>query len=596
MNTRLLIAFIILIGCKTSQPIQSTPPIISPIHDTIIQLDTINRVTAIVNDTTVTILLIAPSLTGDSYSVLQAAINYVQTHHPLRILLTGYRYAISKPLIVYKLNATGTDYAQSSVWIEGLQDGKNCPAGFTAMIAPTFANASAIYIQQGKSVYIGKLQISGRYFKSQSFSLAQIDTTTFKNYGDGVCTDGSTNAEAAINIDAFSDSTLYDGVQHKMYEGLHSFYLPNMHRYGSTDVHIDGVGITNFIVGIGMSMSYQLNAEEINIENCNISYCRSAIVFCQAQSKKNIVRNIMCWGGTHTFLDGANYGFRHGDGATCPIVEFVNIAGGVYQLINVGSAFPVSISHVYAELLFKIGVVNSGAGITFFDLQVDFQSSEGNTPSPDFYYYGLGTTWIGCMLRQYGTGTKRLVLNNWDNYFYGGSIGSVPYITATDAPPNGWEAQPAAFQNVTVFYDKKNLNTYTYEFKDIPLGNIVVHINPDFTGWYLRNDTAGAIGGDLLLYDGKPSYDQYPQFNCTSCTLGYVTHYTQGLAKDTVWFENAGLGLHDDTLHARISTYRLNTIPFIASSPDFMLGSPFHWINDTIIPTKHTTLKFKSKK
>ena len=381
-----------------------------------------------------------------------------------------------------------------------------------------------------------------------NYNTLQIDTTDFANWTDGISTDNRSSPYAGIVIDPFSDPADYDGVTYKMYAGLESYYLPGMSRSGSTSVQIHGCSVGNFVVGVMLTPSQQQNGEDINLYNNQIGYCKVNYAYSQAQGKTNILYNTLFWGGTYTCISGADYGFQHGDGATPPIVNIVNLAGINRQLMNIYcNAFSASFSNIYGEGLLKIGSAGGPAGCSFYNFQADFQNSSPGFPSPDFYVGGPSISWYGPMLRLYdGTGYHRLVLNYSMNWFNGGSIGSPPIVTPVQAAGGGYDADTAEFTHVTIYYQGRLIRSNSYD-SQVYIGYLPVHVNrQDFSG-YIIDGNPSLLPGETLTTQ-MYYQDQNKGIYGRCVTVGYIPR--KSLTGDTVYLENVGVGIHDGDMVA----------------------------------------------
>jgi hypothetical protein len=488
---------------------------------------------AAATDTALPFVLLYPDPSGDSYPELQRAIdNYINTGTGWLMLMPGV-YRISKPLIVAKI--VGSDYGQVCLRMEGPAFAKDAPAKYMAHIIPTFNNTFALGIQKGKGCIISNICFSGQYLVPNTLSVLDIDTLPFEKWSDGKTSDNRTSPYAGIVIDPFSDRATFDAT-HKMYAGLQNYYLPSMSRGGSTAIQITGCSFRNFVVGVMVTPSYQQNGEEIDVTDCSISECRSAYAFSQAQSKANTVSRLQVWGGVHTIIDGGHFGFRRTDGATCPMVDVVNVAGATHQLIYSGSyAFPVTLKRVYAEGLFKIGFSGGFAGTHFEDFQIDFQNGFPGVPTPDAYFLGDGVVWDNCMLRIYNGGANcfRLIMMSPNNLFIGGSLSAPPVINPLKPPSflhtqfyytggflttdkGGYDTILMASPEATVHCDRKTFNGYVLGLSKVRVKDVLLTAK-------LNDEDA-----NLLISVNN----QYP--------LGFVT----AVSGDTTYLQNMGAGIH----------------------------------------------------
>jgi len=545
---KLLLPLVIFAGCATTQPTVVCPvcPPMTVVHDTVSESrtifmhDTVTQVRTEIVDSTIFIPTIIPIDTqintayinpsgGDDWPAIQNAVNL-----RYRVRLGPGRFSLSRPILAVSL--VGGAYGQSWIDIEGFANAKDAPLG--TVITTTFSNTFAIGLQQCKGCRIANICFQGNYNRTRAFNAVTVDTLPFASWGDGICSDNPTSPYAAIVIDPFSDPANFDSVHNKMYSGLEKYYVPGMSRSGSTAVNIIGCGISGFIVGVMVTPSYQLNGEEINLMDSRIDYCKVAYAYSQAQSKANTITNFMCWGGVHTVIDGQNYGFRRGDGATAPMVDVMNIAGNVHQLINAwAGTFPITVSRVYAEGLFKIGAAGGEAGTHFNDLQIDFQNGIPGVPSPDFYYYGPSTTWTSCMLRLYnGNPDQRIVLNSSNNTFIGGSMSNPPICSPTEYIA-GYASDQPTFERITAFYSGQIFGGNEYDSL-VSMGVQTIHVKSDYTGYILLQTLPAA--GDLLTTQTNYQ-DQFNAVPGACIPVGFVI----GTVGDTIKLSNIGVGIAD---------------------------------------------------
>lgn len=478
-------------------------------------------------------VVLYPDPSGDSYPELQRAIdNYINTGTGWLMLMPG-EYRISRPLMAAKI--VGGDYVQVSLRMEGTAFAKNAPAKYTANIVPMFSNTFALGIQKGKGCIISNIHFVGQYTKASSLGVLDIDTLPFNKWSDGKASDNASSPYSGIVIDPFSTRGSYDGTVHKMYAGLEDHYLPAMGHGGSTGIQINGCAFQNFVVGVMVTPSYQSNGEEIDVIDCSIDGCRSAYGFSQAQSKTNTITRMQVWGGVHTILDGGHWGWRHSDGATCPMVDVINIAGSTHQLIYCASyTFPITIKRVYAEGLFKIGASGGFAGTHFEDFQIDFQNGFPGFPTPDAYFLGDGVIWDNCMLRLYNGGGNciRLIMMSPNNQFNGGSLGAQPVVNPQTPP---------SFRHTQFYYTNGFLTTEKGNYDTVFLASPEATVYCDrktFNG-YVLGLSKMRVGDVLLtekLNDDEPHFivhvnRQYP--------LGFVT----AVSRDTTYLQNMGMGI-----------------------------------------------------
>ncbi len=478
-----------------------------------------------------------PDPSGDNWAQLQAILS---ANLPLR--LGRYNYPYSKPLVVANLVNGG--YRQSWCSIRGVASAKNAPIAFTSNLIPAFSNAPAIILQQCKGCEIKDINIIGRYTFPGSLSEVQIDTLTFAQWDDGTCRTNNTSPYAGIAIDPFSDPADFGGVD-SMYPGLSQYYLPGMNQSGSTAVKITGCSITSFIAGIILAPGFQENGEEIDITDCSIHNCRSAICPTNAQQKSNRIQGLQVWGGVHTIIDCSRYGAHRGDGSICPVIDGVNIAGFNHQFINYFSgSHPGSARNVYAEGLYKIGFAGGPAGFNFDNCQFNLQLPDVGVPFPDFVVAGGIMTLTNTEIRTYGD-SMRIILNTIGSIFHWGTITNPPVCINQEMPP----AYPrATFDNVSMYLSGALLNGNGYDSL-VVIGTAILTVNPDFTGYLHLYSPAGITSnkaGDLLITQ-HPYGDDYPQYGGPIGSMEYPVGVVTGIGGtfgDTIYLRHIGQGLH----------------------------------------------------
>lgn len=529
---------LLLLGCSTAQPVAQAPacppavvcPAPTVVHDSFTNVVHERVPVNISSDTTPKVFNVSP-LTDDSYQMMQDAITFCQDNHFVLSCARG-DYKLSHPLLILKI--VGGLYQQVTIDIEGAVNAKNAPNGATTNFIALFNNGPTLGTQQCKGCTIANIKFTGMYKKSSNFNVIQIDTLGFDEWDDGLCSSGATNPETAIAVDFASDSTLYDGVAHKMYDGLHYLYLPGMSRSGSTAINIRGCAIGNFVVGIVITPSNQENGELINVDDCHIDYCKVVYGFCQAQSKSNTVHRLMCWGNVHTVFDGVHYGFRHGNGATCPDIDGVNLAGYIHQFINAYAYnFAIYASNVYAEGLFKVGNTGGFAGVTFSNWTIDFQLAPG-VPMPDYYVWGSNIFWMGCELRIYNNGVyARLILNGQDNLFACGSMNVPPVCIGAKRPP--------LFMAVSMYDLGTRLDQGGYDTLVYCSQGSILHVDKSSYTGYLVGPNGGFAVGRILMTSHYYLDPSLPSTYSYQYPVGFVT----GMSGDTTTLVNIGWGLND---------------------------------------------------
>jgi hypothetical protein len=563
---------LLFLACSSTQPIvvNPTPPVpptpiptpIPPapdkdtvhIHDTVTLTKTVTRTDTLLKDTIIAnpaipYVLLSPDPSGDSYLMLQTAINnYINRTAGWPKLMAG-TYFISQPLIAAKI--VGNDYVQVSLQMEGPAFAKNTPAAYMATIIPTYPDGFTLGIQKGKGFQIRNIYFQGIFNGPATYSQSQIDTLPFATWAAGI---SRTSPPAGIAIDFASDSVDFDSVTYRMYNRLHGYYLPGMSKGGSTAGQIIGCGFTNEAVDIIITPSNEQNGEEIDVIDCSGQSSISGVALTQAQSKACTVTRWQSWGGMHTVFDMAHWGFPHNQNNSL-MVDVANIAGINHELVAGGAwTFPQTFKRVYAEGLFRIGSAGGFASTTFEDCDFELQCGAG-TSSPDFIYNGNNTTWIGCQIRYYGYNSWRPVMNNATNKFEGGGFGTEPILS----PLNLLNASmnPPIFSNVSMYYSPtaQVLNTTDYDSAG-RTHTVTLHVDPGFVGWYIGQ--LDEVTGDVIL-TAKPYQDGYLAGETGPAIPVGNVYTTSG---DTVFISNVGWGMHDgDVLSVMAAKYKAAFVP-----------------------------------
>jgi hypothetical protein len=484
---------------------------------------------------------------GDDYPQLQKTIDYCLSNPGHRILLVPGHYPISHPLLVVK--KSGNDYTQVTIDIMGAMNAKDAADPFCSVIIPQFTNGFAIGIQQGKGCTISNIKFSGKYGLPQRLGLVQIDSLSWQGWSDGICSDGRTNPYSAIAIDPFSDPGDYtsDTSLYQKYKGLDTFYLPGMRRSGSTAINITGCSIQGFVVGVMVTPSYQQNGDLINVLDSRIDFCKVCYAYSQAQSKGNQLNDLMVWGHVHTVVDGLHFGFLHSDGSTAPFINVMNIAGGVYELINASTAaYPVSMTNVYAEQLFKLGEIGGRAETYFNSLEVNFQLAAG-LPSPDFYFVGSNVIFTGCMLRVYNGQTKfnRITLNSPGTVFNGGLFSSPPVAVSGE----GFTPGPT-FNSVNLYYTGGVLNNNNYDSVCALASPLLLSVDRStYSGYFTAANAATFAPGDVLFTAKQNEGGGVAPVTLPVMNYQYPLGFVSAVGSDTVYLQNVGVGIRDNTAY-----------------------------------------------
>ncbi len=355
----------------------------------------------------------------DNYTAIQKSINTCVKNNIRTVFLPVGRYKISKPLIIYSTGfCTLEMLGESSFW----------DSNMGSEIYPTFTDAFAIGIQNGKGCKIRKLKFTGLFTPPSSNDRRKFFNTTFENFKDNVCRDSRYSPYAAIVIDPFTNRTTDKIPSDGGYPGLRSYY--GMFNgagtnTGSTGIEIEEVIINNFVVGICSSPNgLTRNAEITIINKVQFENCKLCISGGQDQEKANIISNIYCWGGTHTIFATGLYGGERMAGNW--IIDGANIAGAVVRFIynNQHGYFPTNISNVFAESLGTWGTINSEIACQISNCHIDFEYANVAGEQTLITSWGENIVYRSCNFRYYGEKTPMKIEGNavFDHCYFSGPI------------------------------------------------------------------------------------------------------------------------------------------------------------------------------
>lgn len=540
-----------------------------PVHDTITKDSVIERtvfqpvlVGFPVDTSRHRIYLTTQKTDTASWTAIQGAINYRQTHPGYSIELTAGNYYLPFPLMAAVVSSNGLNYDQAFLDIHGPVRARNTSAGQTANLIAEFDDMPLFILQKCKGCTIENLTMMGQYTKSYSFDYLSIDTLHFDQWKDNHCASNRTRVHTAIDIDPFSDPWYYmsdESGKYQMYPKLKNFYIAGMDQGGSTDVLIDNCLIQQFVVGILVSGGMQQNGELIHMEKNNIQGCISAIAQTQAQSKANTVKDGMTWGAVHTIIDCAHWGFSRGDAVSFPWVDGYNIAGYNYQFAaGTPINFTATFQRVYAEGIFRLcdfggfpkaypgnGPTLTRSGVIWRDCIVDFQTQQVGIPSPDFHINCAGCVFDDCLLRVYNNTiaeTGRILFSDEGAMFRDGVLGTWPIAQRTDATYN----LPTSFDNARIYSARwvivnSRTNTHEWESQDY-MGVKTLYIDRKTFNGYIIDFNQLAASNVYNLYDYLIAQDTvFETISPGAWTPNKFVGIVNRISADTIFFQNAGL-------------------------------------------------------
>ncbi len=306
---------------------------------------------------------------SDDYAAIQKSINTCIRNNIHSLYIPAGQYKISKPLIIRNDNGsfcTLEIFGESSFW----------DSNSGSEINPSFNNAFALGIQNGKGCKVRKIKFNGLFRPPAFKSTIDFYSCSFEKFVDGKSRDSRYSPYAAIVIDPFTNLPGNPLPPDGGYPSLSGYYgkFPKLStQSGSTGTELEELSISGFVVGICSSPNgLTRNAEITIINKVQFANCKLCISGGQDQEKGNTISNIYCWGGTHTIFATGLYGSPRMAGNWN--IDHANIAGGVVRFIynDQHGYFPTYISHIFAESLGSFGTLNSQLACEVSDCSFDF--------------------------------------------------------------------------------------------------------------------------------------------------------------------------------------------------------------------------------
>lgn len=282
---------------------------------------------------------------------------------PVRAFLTGAQHWIST------LSIAGEEMAY----------GTRTPA--TTLLFPAI-DAPGLVLQCARAVRLRDLAIQGAYAPPVNGLASLLDQLTFAV---GAYRNNRRSPHCGIVVDALHPSV----AQQDRYPALAAYYDQPGEVAGSSDVEFDRVTIDGFICGLGVSVSgYTQNAENFSSRRMNVSRCRSAIAFCQPQSRACVWRE-SAFGYVDTIFDGVQYGEQSGKE---PHIEGANIVWcrRIFDTLAAGEA--TRVEGLRGETFFDFGIVRSSTS-TPMEIEAStfaFAGTPAGTPRPPLRIANVG--------------------------------------------------------------------------------------------------------------------------------------------------------------------------------------------------------------
>ena len=357
----------------------------------------------------------------DDYAAIQKTINTCVRNNIRTVYIPAGRYKISKPLIISNKQGsfcTLEVVGESSFWDSNLG----------SEIVPTFNDAFAIGIQNGKGCKIKRLKISGLFSPPSMRNSQQFYSIPFEQFIDGKCRDSRYSPYAGIVIDPFTNLSSDALPSDSGYPSLLGYYGKSQRlqtQSGSTGTELEELSINGFVVGICSSPNgLTRNAEITIINKIQFANCKLCISGGQDQEKGNTISNIYCWGGTHTIFATGLYGSPRMAGNWN--IDHVNIAGGIVRFIynDQHGYFPTYVSHVFAESLGTFGTLNSEMACEVSDCSFNFAYQKEAGVQTLLIANGENVLFRSCNFRYYGEKTPLIMQGNcvFDHCYFSGPV------------------------------------------------------------------------------------------------------------------------------------------------------------------------------
>lgn len=338
---------------------------------------------------------------SDDITAIQKAADYVSTNTVgVKILEFGAgEYRISKGISFHKINSGGIEYDAINVWVRGRNISQILTGNFETTIRLTQDSSFAINIQEGKGCIIENIGLIGT--NALTYTPAQV----FDSASTFVLGNQSTNRwspHAGLVFDAFG----IVASESNRYKDFISLYT-NTSNGGSTTCVVRNVSIFNFVVGVVFSPNGTTqNNEGHLLDHIWLANMRDGISTTNGQERTVKITNLNCWARTKTVFNNNVYGDQTGD---IPMVDVVNIAGAIYQVVNFNTGQGIgSFNNIYCEQLYRIGNVES-LSTTFTNCQFylyDVHAVSMRPPSNIFYSGQSKTLFEGCTIIYFLEGSQ----------------------------------------------------------------------------------------------------------------------------------------------------------------------------------------------
>ena len=356
----------------------------------------------------------------DCTVAIQAAIN-TSIYNNTNSAANGLKYVVHIPAGIYRISDTihlgyGTSF--NSVFVEGDGYRYRSESGFSGTgILALFNDRPAFNFQGARGSVIRNLNITGQLYNyistntlgAYSGASNGIDDTVAANWIDPAFPASASSRYApyaAITVDAYSGNkpaVSYPNVTYPAFLGAVAQYNKNY----SSDVLIENVGITGFVVGIAnQPCDADGNGDFTVIRRVNMDAVQYGISVGNTQSR-NVgidqvkMSNYFCALSTRTH--GRQSGKLNGT------ISNLSVGAGI-ELVDINAAFagPLTFLHLYCEAQWRIGNIVAQAATS---QSIIFQSClfafnhTGTRGRPATIISGgqqnISLRFIGCMFSQF---------------------------------------------------------------------------------------------------------------------------------------------------------------------------------------------------
>ncbi len=373
---------------------------------------------------------IDPSGLTDSAPGINLAIQDAITQKKRLVLPAGI-FLLNSPLLCF----TSLGSAMTKLDIEG--QGGALPqmnSGFpTLPLASYTANTilcmnskalPALIYQGARSCTLRNIGIVG--LNSLAFYSPARPTDSQSDYILSGCRNSAQSPYCGIAIDPFTAAPPADGG----YPGMSAYYGPPPSGRGSSEILVENVWITQFVVGIALSTAGNNQGDLMTFRNLNIQSCDTAFVCGNSQS-----RNCMFLDGNINWCRQAFDTLTYGAGTANPcnpiVSENTNFVE-VNRLFALNNQTPCLVKACYAESIKTLGQFGKTAGgnpqpISFIGDDWHIRDTWGSIPPLLFESYSP-TVFKSCNIEN-----DRDVRDAW-NVIFSGAGGSFEQCSFTGSP------------------------------------------------------------------------------------------------------------------------------------------------------------------